>query len=744
MVNETKIDETVIDERGDSADVYSLREPSALPETVITPSDNQDIFAIKKENVAQLGSLIGVTLSEGVFLCQAYRLDKCLFRDEMGENWKASDLRESRNVAVYLSPLEIRKDEAATEPLRQNAKHVEALEHPRIVPLLENWTDPEHGFFTVRKFINGKTLDVYRTEYVKRHRRFAPTKVVKMLIDIARALDYAHGVDIVHGDLCLKNIIVDLNDEVYVDNFALLPIQVENVSAERQPYLAPEAIEGHPATTQSDVYALAVIAYNLLTGRLPFSPETIEDTPLPIPGVPSSVDAVIRKALSKESDDRYVSCGALVRAIEVSFQESVKFKSVTVTPLSKSSKNTTASRVMFWGALIGLLGIVGGVTAMFYLPTLTTEPLINEIAVAVVQQPVENPAQEQPLSPVPLPEVPSAQPEKPVAATDETIGIAEAETIMEDVPVTPPDEVLPPIPFTEQEDSPLALVDSVMKPEDLGQDNDLEFNEPEWSDPTSLVETTDALLDATVLDFPRHAPGERKVIVIGDIEYAFRWCPPGRFMRGSPEDELGRNEDETMHEVLLTSGFWIQETEVTQEQYRSIRGENPSFRSGSGRLPVENVSWHDCQRFIERLNERGRNALTGVELEGHRFSLPTEAQWEYACRAGTMTAFTFGETLEPNTANFSNRETRRVGLGEPNAWGIYDMHGNVREWCGDRYGDYPTGQITDSTGTLSGHERVHRGGGWESIAAECRSAHRSRGDPNLKNRNVGFRLVIVP
>jgi len=362
----------MVDEK-DSPEIYSLRDSSALPETVITPLENGDIFAIKKENISQLDSLFGMALSGGIFLCQAYRLDKLLSRDEMGETWQASDLRESRNVVIYFPPPEMRKEEAAIESIRQNAKHVEALEHPRIVPLVESLTDPEHGFFTVRKFVNGKTLDLYRTEYVKRHGKFAPIKVLKILNDIAHALDYAHSVDIVHGDLCLKSIIVGLDDEVYLDNFAFLPVQAATASAERKPYLAPEVsgghsigedqdrIEGYAATAYSDVYALAIIAYNLLSGRLPFSPDTIDDMPLPIPGVPSTADAVIRQAMAKEPDDRYDSCGAFVKALEASFLKSKRIKSVAVTPSPKRlQRKTIAFRpLLFFGALFGLCLLVG-------------------------------------------------------------------------------------------------------------------------------------------------------------------------------------------------------------------------------------------------------------------------------------------------------------------------------------------------------------------------------------------------
>ena len=348
------------DDDENNSDIYPIRGLSAPPEITIAPSDDSDIFAIKKENLDWLGSIVGMTLGEGVFLCNAYRLDKRISRDKMGETWQASDLRASQNVIVYLPPPEIRKEESAIEPIRKNARHVEALDHPRIVPVLENFTDPEHGFFTVRKFVKGKTLDVYRKEYIERNKKLAATKVVKLVKDIAHAMDYAHGVDIIHGDLCPKNIVISPNDEVYVDNFALIPVQAEKASAEREPYLSPEVAEGNITTVASDVYALAIIAYELLSGRLPHLQESM-DLPLPIPQVPGNVDAVVRKAMAKRPDDRHDSCGAFAKALEASFQEPKRIKPA-VSSSSLPSRKKMVSPAM-WGVriLACCLLIAGGI-----------------------------------------------------------------------------------------------------------------------------------------------------------------------------------------------------------------------------------------------------------------------------------------------------------------------------------------------------------------------------------------------
>ncbi|MDO4575855.1 MAG: SUMF1/EgtB/PvdO family nonheme iron enzyme [Planctomycetia bacterium] len=239
--------------------------------------------------------------------------------------------------------------------------------------------------------------------------------------------------------------------------------------------------------------------------------------------------------------------------------------------------------------------------------------------------------------------------------------------------------------------------------------------------------------------------GERMVKTINGVEYAFRWCPAGSFMMGSPSSETGRDDDETQHRVTLTKGFWMLETEVTQAMWESVMGDNPSNFKGSD-LPVEKVSWDDCQEFCQKLRSQGLNV-----------QLPTEAQWEYACRAGTTTALNNGKNLtdeEYNCAHLNevawydwqneNMTTHVVGQKKPNAWGLYDMHGNVWEWCADWKGDYPSYSVTDPTGPASGSYRVNRGGCWVSSAKYCRSANRDSNTPTDRYSDLGFRPVLVP
>jgi formylglycine-generating enzyme required for sulfatase activity len=226
----------------------------------------------------------------------------------------------------------------------------------------------------------------------------------------------------------------------------------------------------------------------------------------------------------------------------------------------------------------------------------------------------------------------------------------------------------------------------------------------------------------------------------------FVYIQPGAFMMGSPTSDPQRNSDERQHRVTLTQGYYLQTTEVTQGQWKRVVGSSPSYFKNCGAdCPVENVSWHDVQLFIQRLNQK-----EGTET----YRLPTEAEWEYAARAGTQTPFFFGDCLSTDQANYNGHYPIHgcgkgryrehlvpVGSFSPNDWGLHDMHGNVWEWCQDWYGDYPTGSVTDPKGPESGQARVYRGGSWGSGATDCRSAFRLRLTPVDRGIFLGLRLA---
>lgn len=227
------------------------------------------------------------------------------------------------------------------------------------------------------------------------------------------------------------------------------------------------------------------------------------------------------------------------------------------------------------------------------------------------------------------------------------------------------------------------------------------------------------------------------------LKLKFCWCPAGTFTMGSPPDAAGSERNEQQFEVTLSRGFWIQQSEVTQLQYEKLMGVNPSHFRGESN-PVESLTHSDASEFCRRLSE-----LPPEKKSGNVYRLPTEAEWEYACRAGSTTSFWFGDD-ESKLGEYgwynqnSARTTHPVNTKLPNAWQLHDMHGNVAEWCSDWYTEYPVSPQTDPLGAESGDKKVVRGGGWFFVPQNSRSAHRDAYPTGARYAGLGMRLVAEP
>ena len=254
--------------------------------------------------------------------------------------------------------------------------------------------------------------------------------------------------------------------------------------------------------------------------------------------------------------------------------------------------------------------------------------------------------------------------------------------------------------------------------------------------------------------------GDRMVLTVDGIEFAFRWCPPGEFMMGSSELETDRskyknlhrykispnyawNDERPVHKVQLTRGFWLLETEVTQAMWLKVMRKNPSFyqmgwffREHDLQRPVESVTWGDCQEFCQKLSQK---------LD-RKVQLPTEAQWEYACRAGTTGPFAGDIDSMGWYCENSEGKTHTVGQKKPNAWGLYDMHGNVKEWCSDFWDKdfYEKSPLCDPENTAHSIFHVLRGGCYHDSEMMCRSADRFAMSYDSKPNYVGLRVLLVP
>ena len=238
--------------------------------------------------------------------------------------------------------------------------------------------------------------------------------------------------------------------------------------------------------------------------------------------------------------------------------------------------------------------------------------------------------------------------------------------------------------------------------------------------------------DITKEPTKKESSGKEEITDLGkDVKLEMILIPAGKFVMGSPASEKGHRVNETQHEVTITKPFYMGKYEVTQEQWDAVMINNRSFYRGP-KLPVTSVSWENCQEFIKKLNAKTSG--------GYR--LPTEAEWEYSCRAGTTTAYSYGDSITKNDSNVEGLSTKVVGSYKPNAFGLYDMHGNVWEWCEDWKVDYPKEAVIDPKGPEAGKNRVLRGGSFTGVGMHSRSANWFDNLPSTWNIDyLGFRLA---
>ena len=565
--------------------------------------------------------------------------------------------------------------------------------------------------------------------------------VVEIARQIASALDYAHGEKIVHRDIKPANLMVETKSQpsgspadselrVRILDFGLaaeIRSSMSRVSSEQgdtsgtRPYMAPEQWVGKKQDGKTDQYALACVLYELISGEPPFAGafETGDpiimmsavknEEPDEIDDVPPNVNEALRRALAKNPKERFDFCSSFVKALEG--QEGADaFKGRDLQNLRTFPAETAAG------------GRDDNPAA------LEADVLRRKVALARS-----------------LKDIPESDRANKLFA--HFITDAEIES-------TAANEAIDRNRFAAAKQCLLraeAALEGLGKAKEERKARDEAEKLKKEKERQSLIQGPE--------------PGTAKTIeLMPGVKMDFRWCPAttsefwkalsgGKdyYLMGSPESEEGRLNDEQLHNVTLTRGFWMGCTPVTQGQWEKIMGENPSdfiddrnWLGFGGKTapdkPVETVTWFECQNFVDKLNALRRNPISGMV-----FALPTEAQWEYACRAGTTGSFGgtgFLDDMGWYDGN-SDGKTHPVASKKSNAWGLYDMHGNVHEWCQDLYGKYPNGAVIDPKGATTGSDRVYRGGSWYSNARYSRSARRGQNSEIAAYNNIGFRIAVV-
>ena len=721
-----------------------------------------------------------------------YELVKELGGGGFGCVFLAKDTVAGVEVAVKGLPPEVKHNKEELENIRENFALVSRLHHPNIAAALvlhpakevayanrdvmEKLRVFEGDTLMVMEYAPGMTLSSWRKQFPDK--RVPAGIAVDVVRQIALALDYAHERKIIHRDIKPANVMIEtLGDggcAVRILDFGLaaeirssmgrVSREIRDMSGTR-PYMAPEQWAGEKQGAATDQYALAVLCCELVSGEVPYQSAfesgdsvvmmaNVIHRPVKLPAdIPNRFQSALLRALSKKPVGRYPTCEAFVEALR--------------------------HRAFPWHLfVIGLLALAVGAAGGWRLLRGKSQPepaAVEPAAASAVREEVIPVLTNRPESvsqvAVTNRDEKGEQEKKRLAEENDRIRREaeqkqrrEEETLRrqreaEALKLRQEAELK-----RKQEDEALKLRQEA----ELRRQREAELKRQEEAERRKQAEQQAARQREAerraaeqkvrqelrrrlekgsefVPNPPATAAGtERRVALPNGGHMDFIWCPPGRFLMGSPEAEDKRNADEVQHVVTLTKGYWIGKTEVTRAQWKAVMGDAgfawSSLWGGDGEFPIDGVNWQQCQNFCRRA--------------GDGFRLPTEAEWEYACRAGTMTPFSFGSDLNGTAANCSGGAepygthisgpnsfgSKKVASYQRNPWGIYDMHGNLFEWCADYYAGYVADDLTDPKGPETGAVRVVRGGCWNFAPKMCRSAFRSRKDPVAADAHTGFRV----
>jgi len=626
----------------------------------------------------------------------------------MGQVFKAFHCSTERIVAIKVILGKGKIDPEVVKRFEREVKAAAKLVHSNIITVFD--ADQADGrIFMVMEYIKGDDLG----ELLRKKGQLSVSEVVDYILQAAKGLKYAHDQGVIHRDIKPGNILVDSSGNVKIVDMGLA--KLENKGDEESismltasasimgtvDFMSPEqGFSSKNVDGRADIYSLGATLFFLLTRKVMFPGDSAFEKLLahreaPIPslynsrlGISPDLEIAFTKMVAKKVEDRYASMAEVISALsrlqtEIG-ENSIATEDLATTNFERGSYPETidVEAVITNKGREGnketdkhvggkTLAYISGILQKAYTPGMLMATGITGLVLLVFLV----------LLVLMLLLKPGTNVKEEVEAHIAALEKAKQEEAAKGKRV--------------------GLVKSKQEKEPKGKQVGLVKSKQE--------------------EEAKFAAIEKEMVLI----------PAGKFMMGSPASEKGRNDDEKQHEVALTKPYYMGKYEVTQEQWESVMGNNPSSRNKGAKFPVTDVSWNDCQEFIKKLNANTNG--------GYR--LPTEAEWEYACRAGTTTAYSVGDSLSQSDANYDSSNTNLVGSYEPNAFGLYDMHGNVWEWCEDWYGEYPAGAVTDAKGPATGELRVLRGGSFSYLVSKARSSNRNGDAPTYRVVSLGFRLV---
>jgi eukaryotic-like serine/threonine-protein kinase len=722
-------------------DAYTTSAPAPQAESIAMETESATVDEIDKtdDSLEELPSMLAPPqAADEIGRLGPYRVLQVLGMGGMGVVFKAEDPGLDRIVALKAMLPQAAQKKSAKERFLREARAAAALKHDHVVSIFQVGEDRGIPFFAM-EFLEGESLE----DRLKRD-PLSIDEVLRIGREIADGLGAAHERDLIHRDIKPANIWLEKRSvrrkdgksdastksaaRVKILDFGLArgladPTITQSGAIMGTPhYMAPEQANGERVDSRCDLYSLGVILYRMVTGDMPFEGNSlmvlaakISQTPAQPcsrnPNIPARLNDLIMRLLGRNADDRPATASDVYAAL-CDIEETpgmtptmapaaagtggLMFMPRSSPPRSGETIATNPSTVIVETTRSPLLaqagpsragmrlalGLLGVVIAYAAPPILLQHaPRVEALAWFGFDPTLEEPDEAKPDASV---EAKREVEQQPTQQAKPDLAVAKVE------PKPTPDPKPPVLSV------PLAPVRPVMKAGD---------------------EITNSL-------------GMRMVYIA-----------PGKFLMGSPKSESDQVRkalgdwagdmaaQAVQHEVEIANGFWLCRYAVTQEEYGKVMGLGVS----PSRLPVVNVSWEDAKNFCRKLSAK----------EQKEYRLPTEAEWEYACRAGTKTAYNVGETLTELDANFDDKKRRPTPVGSypANAWGLYDMHGNVGQWCEDRYEDKnsknsPTRDPQDPS------VRVIRGGNWHEVAWNCRSAYRDWYQSTNKHFTLGFRVVL--
>ena len=703
----------------------------------------------------------------GKTLSNRYEVLRPLGEGGMGKVYLAKDKRFGKQVVVKVPTMEAGDKDFKDRFMREIAS-LATLEHPHIVTTVD-WGEIEGIPFLVLRYLGGGSLRDRITDAEGYYKPMPLAGLNQWLPQIASALDFIHTKNWVHRDLKPDNILFDEAGNPYLADFGIAkalegaPMGVKTIMGAfigTPQYMAPEMHLGKGIGPRADQFGLAVLVYEALAGKIPFNGitptaifvEVIQGKATPIhelvPGIPLEKSNALMKGITKEPKDRYGSCVEFANAIlglsspEIELEKTVKGPAKVIIPKTKIE---TPKEVAIPGTKIEKPLAPNQEIAQTRLEKAESGPEVRlrgenysskkgDLLAQLCRALVESGKVTQEL----FLEVRKFCKNNDISELPGGVLLAEKiETIVKKryISIEASEEIVSLAKEILGLGKPLITGTRVVgtsKPEQVKKAADKDLKKEILENLGKGIKLEMVLIPAGKF-MTKYKPDEKTYDKYEDgdedeyeDEYEYE-------DEDEDEDEYeDEDEDVSITEVIITRPYYMGKYEVTQEQWEAVMGNNPSSNKGA-KFPVTDVSWDDCQEFIKKLNSMADG--------GYR--LPTEAEWEYACRAGTTAENSYGDNLTENDANTNGNTIKTVGSYRPNAFGLYDMNGNVWEWCEDWYGPYPFGSATDPKGPETGDDRVLRNGSLFKMV-EFGSSFRKRNTTNFRCYIYGFRLAKTP